>query len=63
VTPKRQGCLPVDGGRRTWHILTAWIGYNVRCGKGDPAPESLWMFRPGPWFEEFDLTPATAGFR
>ena len=62
MTPKRQGGLPVNGGGRAWDVLTAWVGHDVRRGEGDPALESLRMLRPGPWFGELDLTPATAGF-
>ena len=62
VAPERQGGVPVDGRRRTWDVLAAWVGHHVSRGEGDPALETLRMLCPGPWLGELDLAPAAAGF-
>ena len=43
VAAERQSGLPVDGRRRTWDVLAAWVGHHMSRGKGDPAPEALRM--------------------
>src|SRR5829696_1734125 len=62
VTPERQGGVPVNGGRSTRDVFSARIRYDVGGSEGNPASETVWVFRPGPWFPELDLPPAAGRF-
>src|SRR5215211_2706129 len=62
VPPELTRGLPVDGGRRAWHILRARVGHDMRRRERDSALESLGMFCPVPRLGEFDLVPAAVGF-
>ena len=63
VPPKPQSGFPVDSRRRTWDVLAAWVGDDVRSRKCNPALERLRMLGPGARLAKIDLTPAAAGLR
>src|SRR5215213_8736449 len=62
VTPERQSGVPVNRGRSTGDVVSARIRYDVGGSEGNPASETVGVFRPVPRLPELDLPPAAGRF-